>query len=175
MRRLLTVFCVTIATLSMGIAPQALAHKLATDGKISAFLHIDPNDEPHVGTVNDLTIYYNDANFMFDTVHCNCRITINEGTKVLYSGTLPAIGNHAGKLGIFIPKDNFTYDVLVTGRPLMPNQFQPFNLKFDIDVGDPSPVASLPVFTSQSIFVSSSLVVTGAVGLHILFRKFLGK
>jgi hypothetical protein len=139
------------------------AHTLAKDGKISAFLHIAPDDKPQPGKVNDVHFYYNDQDFRFTTEGCDCDVTVKEGEKTLYKGILPAVGVRVGELKVFLPDNNFSYDVIVSGTPKTAGFFQPFKLNFDIDVGNPPPQPVKP--KTNYIFIPVIGVVLLAAGL----------
>jgi len=157
----LAVSCLLAIVPGILLSAPVSAHNLANDGNISAFLHISPVDKPQVGKINDIFIYYNDQQFKFSSSLCKCKIKVSEGSKVLYSGTLPAVGTRVGELKIDLPKDNYSYNVLVSGQPINKGSFQPFNLKFDIDLGDPSRAQS----GNKQLFipVASTLVVAGSL------------
>jgi hypothetical protein len=148
------------------------AHTLAKDGKISAFLHIEPNDQPRPGQINTIHIYFNDQDFRFTTEGCDCKIKLTEGQQILYNGILPASGDRVGQLKALLPKDNFSYDVVVSGTPKTAGFFQPFKLKFDIDVGTPPPVAPPPQ-SHIKLFAAATVVVLLATGsgYYALIRK----
>jgi hypothetical protein len=120
----------------------AYAHTLAKDGKISAFLHIDPDDKPVPGKINTVHFYFNDQDFRFSMEGCFCDANVSEGKKILYKGVLPASDLRVGKINVLLPDNNFSYDVVVSGAPKADGYFQPFKLKFNIDVGNPPPEAT---------------------------------
>lgn len=147
------------------------AHTLAVDGKISAFLHIDPNDKPQPGKINTVHIYFNDQDFRFTTEGCNCLIKVNEGKKILYKGILPAVAIRTGQLKIFLPDNNFSYDVVVSGTPKTAGFFQPFKLNFDIDVGNPPP-GPVPKTNHAKLFIPLAVfLVAGVVGGYVILHK----
>jgi hypothetical protein len=117
------------------------AHTLAKDGRISAFLHIAPDDKPRPGKVNTVHFYFNDQDFRFTMEGCFCNASVKEGNKVLFNGALAAEDTRVGKLNVFLPDNNESYDVAVSGIPKIAGFFQPFKLKFDIDAGNPPPEA----------------------------------
>lgn len=125
--------------LALSVAGIAHAHTLAKDGKISAFLHIAPDDKPQPGKVNTVHFYFNDQDFRFTMEGCFCNASVKEDNKVLFKGSLTAEDIRVGKLNVFLPDNNKSYDVIVSGAPKTAGFFQPFKLKFDIDVGNPPP------------------------------------
>lgn len=127
------------ALLITGTLNKASAHNLAEDGKISAFLHIPPNDKAQSGKISIIHVYYNDQDSRFTTEGCDCKIKISEGKQVLYSGILPAGAPQLGTISVLLPDNNFSYGVIVSGTPKTAGFFQPFKLNFDIDIGIPPP------------------------------------
>ena len=150
----------------------AAAHNLAKDGKISAFLHIEPDDQPQSGKINTVHIYFNDQDFRFTTEGCDCRIKLTQGKQVLYNGVLPAAGARVGELKALLPKNNFSYGVVVSGTPKTAGFFQPFKLNFDIDVGTPPPVLPAPK-SRLKIFVAAMalIILVAGAGYRVLIRR----
>ena len=155
-----------IATI-LGLKLPASAHTLAKDGKISAFLHIAPDDVPKPGKVNTVHFYFNDQDFRFSMEDCFCNVSVKEGKKTLYSGVLPAEDLRVGKINVLLPDNNFSYDVAVNGTPKADGFFQPFKLKFDIDVGNPPPQADSS--SHNWIWVLAVVIVAGA-GVILAYR-----
>ncbi len=163
-------FMVSASALVMA-SPPALAHSLSSDGNISAFLHIAPTDKPQAGKLNDIFVYYNDQQFKFITGQCDCQIKVFEGNHSLYSGILPAVGTRTGELRIVLPKNNYSYGVVVSGQPITPKAFQAFNLKFDIDVGNPTsqPAANSRLF----IPLTASIALAGSANYWPAIKKLI--
>lgn len=136
-RLTLALICAVLAALApVGVAK---AHTLAKDGRISAFLHIAPDDKPKPGKVNTVHFYFNDQDFRFSMEGCFCNATVKEHKKTLFKGALIAEDIRVGKLNVRLPDNNKSYDVVVNGTPKTAGFFQPFKLKFDIDIGNPPP------------------------------------
>jgi hypothetical protein len=142
------------------------AHTLASDGKISAFLHIDPNDVPQPGKLNTVHIYFNDQDFRFTTEGCDCKIKVSEGKRILYNGILPATAPRIGQLKVLLPDNNFSYTVIISGTPKTAGFFQPFKLNFGIDVGNPPP--RTPPSSNSGKFLATVLLIIAAA---LYYRK----
>lgn len=150
------------------IAGVAGAHTLAKDGKISAFLHIAPDDQPKPGKINTVHFYFNDQDFRFMMENCFCNASVKEDKQILFKGNLTTEDVRVGKLTVLLPDNNKSYDVVVNGTPKTAGFFQPFNLKFDIDVGTPPPKAA----PASHKWVWAAAVVAGGVssGLILAYR-----
>lgn len=169
--KFLIILLVFFGLLFTGPANQVFAHTLAKDGKISAFLHISPDDKAHYGKINDISIYYNDQDFRFTTEGCDCRIKITQDKKILYSGLLVASGSRVGELKLLLPNNNTTYDVVVSGTPKTAGFFQPFNLNFDIALGTPPPVPAPSENKNLAVPISGGLMLAGSIGYFSKFSK----
>jgi hypothetical protein len=166
MPKLIKLF-VFLGLLILAFPAAAQAHTLAKDGRISAFLHIAPDDKPLPGRINTVHFYFNDQDFRFSMEGCDCSVKVNQDKKVLYKGILPAEAPRVGKINVFLPDNNFSYGVVVSGTPKTAGFFQPFTLKFDIDVGNPPPEPS-PVSHWK---LAWTMVAIAAVALSaVLYR-----
>lgn len=136
MKHLIVVVAVVLA-FGLSVSNTVFAHTAAKDGKISALLHIDPNDHPKAGQLNTLHVYFNDLDERFTMEGCDCRIKIKQGKEGLLDKPLDTAAIKTGTTKVFLPQNNFSYDVVVSGTPKTAGFFQPFKLVFDIDVGNP--------------------------------------
>jgi hypothetical protein len=169
MARRLTLMLLTAGLLALLPTSITGAHTLAKDGKISAFLHIAPNDKPQPGKVNTVHFYFNDQDFRFSMEGCFCNASVKEGAKLLYKGDLAAEDTRVGKINVLLPDDNKSYDVVVSGTPKTAGFFQPFKLKFDIDVGNPPPEAD----PSSRYWIRPAVILAAAgAGLILAYRPF---
>jgi hypothetical protein len=165
----LGLICLFVALVFMSLMPTAYAHTLAKDGKISAFLHIDPYDTPLPGKVNTIHFYFNDQDFRFSMDGCFCNVSVNEGKRAIYKGVLPASDLRVGKINVLLPDNNFSYDVVINGTPKAAGYFQPFKLKFDIDVGKPPPEP--PARREAWPFVVGSLLLIGCGSMSYYYLR----
>lgn len=120
------------------IAPQKVfAHFLAVDNGISAYLHIDPNDDPIAGETAILNFDIHDEQKHFMLATCDCSVFIKENGKTLFSDNLKkhmaknSIGT--GSVSYIFPSAT-VYTIEVVGKPLQKNSFQPFDLQWDFRI-----------------------------------------
>jgi hypothetical protein len=162
---LVLVLLIAAAGLFLDVSPKVLAHQLAQDGSISAFLHVAPSDNPKPSAQNNLEVYFNDEQFKFNMADCDCRITVVQGVKQLLNSRLAAAAGRTGTAQVYLPKNNFSYGVIVTGIPKNSSAFQPFRLNFDIDVGNP---ASAPKNNQDYWAAGLSLIFIGAPAFAVM-------
>ena len=119
------------------LPPQASAHVLETDGNIGAVIHIDPDDDPIAGEQTGFFFEFKDKQNKFNSQHCECRFTILEGGRELYAqplfrdNTSPSLTS--ASVYYTFPLKNI-YKIQLTGKPTIPDTFQPFTLTYDIRV-----------------------------------------
>jgi hypothetical protein len=165
MARLPTLILVTVLA-ALFPAGMASAHTLAQDGRISAFLHIAPDDKPKPGKVNTIHFYFNDKDSRFSMEGCFCDVSVKEGDRTLYKGVLPAEDLRVGKINVLLPDNNFSYDVVVNGTAKTAGYFQPFKLIFDIGVGNPPP--EVPQKHSHWLLAAGGILAAGS-GTVVLY------
>lgn len=168
--RLITLAVLVAAVFFVTKLP-AYAHTLAKDGKISAFLHIAPDDKPVPGKVNTVHFYFNDQDFRFNMDGCDCSVSVKEGKRTLYQGALPAEEPRVGKINVLLPDNNVSYDVAVSGAPKAAGFFQPFKLKFDIDVGNPPPEIPSKSNPWPLLIAGALIIAAGAVTFYMFKRS----
>jgi hypothetical protein len=171
----LTKLLVFIGLAAMAFPSAAQAHTLAKDGRISAFMHIAPDDKPAPGKTNTIHFYFNDQDFRFTMEGCDCSVKISEGKKILYKGGLQAEEPRVGKINVFLPDNNFSYDVVVSGSPKTAGFFQPFTLKFDIDVGNPPPTPPPVSHWKTGWVIIAAIAVLGSALYRPIKRRFIIK
>jgi hypothetical protein len=169
-RRLLSaLMCAVLAAITpVGVVG---AHTLAKDGKISAFLHIEPDDKPLPGKVNTIHFYFNDQDFRFSMEGCLCNASVKEDKKTLFKGDLAAEDIRVGKLNVLLPDNNKSYDVVVSGTPKTAGYFQPFNLKFDIDVGNPPPEPPARRNVWPVVIAGLLVIGLGSIGYYTFGKR----
>ena len=150
----------------------ALAHTAAEDGKISGLLHVDPDDIARAGRVNTLHIYFNDLDERFTMEGCDCRIKVKQNREVILNAPLGTSETKTGTTKVFLPQDNFSYEVIASGTPKTAGFFQPFKLKFDIDVGKP-PLQPQAAEDGPNLLVRLGpvVVIAGSITGFIRWRK----
>jgi hypothetical protein len=135
------------------------AHEGAKDGKISAFLHVDPDDKPKANAENLVHVYFNDQDGRFTMEGCDCHVKVTQGKLVRLDEPLAADDIKVGQFKVFLSQNNFSYDVVVSGTPKSAGFFQPFKLKFDIDAGTPVPE---PQETGNGLkYLAGGLIILG--------------
>lgn len=131
---------IKIALLSLTflfLIPQKVsAHNLQSDGSIGAVLHVDPEDDPIVGSQSSLFFEFKDKNNQFKPQTCDCSFLITKEEKEVFRQDLFA--NSDGSLESasvsFTFPEKGVYKIIVTGSPKVAGAFQPFTLKYDLRV-----------------------------------------
>ncbi|MBX4201369.1 hypothetical protein KW803_00535 [Candidatus Saccharibacteria bacterium] len=176
MKRLCFVAIALALLLMLSSARQVLAHTEDKDGKISALLHIDPNDIARPGKENTIHVYFNDEDNRFTVEGCFCKVKITEAGKTISETVLRSAGSKIGAAGVYIPSDNTSYGVVVIGTPKTGGFFQPFRLNFDIDVGKPT-LATESQKSNFGVYIiaGAGLIITAAIGYWLIRRHNLGE
>ncbi len=127
MKRLLTLLALTLG-------PAALAHEMVHDGSVGGMLHIEPDDNPLVGTANptwfELTLR---GGAPLTTGTCACTLSVYAGT---YKPGAKALSTPPLKLdrgrevaAVTFPKVG-AYTLVLTGKPKSGTAFAPFTLQW---------------------------------------------
>jgi hypothetical protein len=154
----------------MFYAAPVQAHFLAADGNIGAVLHVDPNDEPIAGSLASFFFEFKDKENKFKPENCDCSFEIDENGKNIYSQPLyqnnnnPSLTN-ASVFYTFPQRD--VYQVKVIGKPLTPNAFQSFTLKWNFRV-DQQASSETGSTQGSSNFFSAHLVQIILIGIIII-------
>lgn len=170
------IFFITVISVivSLSFVQNAKAHFLATDNNIGALLHVDPNDDPPAGEQASFFFEFKDRQNKFQPKNCDCSFSITENGSVIYAQPLfqnnqnPNLTN-ASVFYTFPQKD--VYLVTVVGKPLNPNQFQPFTLSWNFRV-DQIASAKPTTATYKLDFFSTHFV--HFIGGGIMLLLFLG-
>lgn len=118
------------------------AHVLKSDGNIGAVLHIDPDDDPIVGSPAGFFFEFKDKQNRFTPQNCDCTFSVTEDGKQLFSRPLfqnsqnPSLENSS--VFFTFPERN-VYQVKVSGTPNTPGAFQSFTLTYDVRVAREAP------------------------------------
>lgn len=171
MKHLIVVVAVALA-LGLTVSSTVFAHSAAEDGKISGLLHVDPDDIAQARRVNTFHIYFNDQDERFTMEGCDCRIKVKQNKEVILDAPLGISQIKSGTTKVFLPQDNFSYEVIASGTPKTAGFFQPFKLKFDIDVGKP-PLQPQAAEDGPNLLVRGVPVVVfaGSIFGFITWRK----
>lgn len=115
--------------------PIALAHFPATDKTMTVTLHIDPGDQPIAGQPAVLNFIYDDQLGKFNSQKCDCKVTIYEQGKQLYSGLSEpdSSGVFGGSVPYIFGKSD-VYEINLAGTPKVNGNFVPFNVSWNIRV-----------------------------------------
>jgi hypothetical protein len=117
---------------------KAFAHFLAVDSSVSAYLHIDPDDDPIAGQPTKLYfLTITDSNKKMDLKNCDCQVTIKQDDKTLFSAPLVKSTNKnsldAGSVGYTFPEQG-VYTIQFTGKPMNGTKLHSFDLSWDFRV-----------------------------------------
>ncbi len=125
--------------LASNLAP-ALAHQVTVADNVGGTLHIEPNDVPRAGQEGlawfALTRRGGQA---IPLSACRCALSVypSSGGAAIATPALEAI-TAEGYRGIPSARLTFPrpgqYELVLTGRPVTENGFQPFTLRFDVTV-----------------------------------------
>lgn len=134
-----------------------LAHILKTDGDIGAVLHIDPDDDPIAGEQTSFFFEFKDKQNKFTPQGCDCTFYIIQEGKQIFSQPLFQNnidqGLYSASIFFTFPKKD-VYQVKLTGKPILPDAFEPFSLVYDVQVARQSP--SLDTNSSQTQITNTS-------------------
>lgn len=139
MRRTLltTILCFTIVSLFLS-AGVASAHVLKVDGSIGSTLHVDPADNPVVGSPATFYFEIKDKQNKFTPEGCTCNVVISTSQgEVLYTEQLFTQSTSAGlstPLLRYVFEKGGVYKVTLTGTPKTAGSFQNFQLGYDVRV-----------------------------------------
>lgn len=120
-------------SLFMFSAGTAEAHFLAVDGSIGVTLHIDPNDAPIAGQASAFYLDIADLAGRFALDQCDCRVTVFEGGRQLFSQTVGGRSSSQADFTFTFPQPD-VYRVELKGMPDSAGRFQKFNIGWDIRV-----------------------------------------
>jgi hypothetical protein len=145
------------------------AHFPATDGTTTVTLHVDPDDDPIPTKQANLYFLIDDKTKEFELSNCGCIVTITEQGKQIYQGQLlsntdstPSIwGEH---VPFVFPKRD-VYQISLTGKPLMPQAFQPFSVSWNFRVDQYPPAMPL-----QNPFILFGIVIIIGAVIFVCIR-----
>jgi len=128
-RLLMLIALVTIAVLIK--VPIVHAHELQTDANIGAVLHIEPDDDPVVGTPQSFDLFFQDLTNHFTFSQCICSLRLVQNGQIVYSVSPHATGTTTSQNPYTFTKPGL-YSVVVSGSPKQPGDFQTFKLTYPI-------------------------------------------
>lgn len=125
------------------VPANATAHQVEVSGDVGGMIHIEPNDTPRAGE-QSLTWFAltRRGGRVIPLASCNCRVAVyaqphRSGNSPVAQPSLFAVSAE-GYEGI--PGANITfpragsYEVVLSGRPVVSGDFSPFELRFPITV-----------------------------------------
>lgn len=157
--------------ISIVFPARALAHDLASDGQLTAILHLDPDDDPVVGGPAALSFEFKDKQGKFSLTACDCLVRISQGSSEMlatkiFEGKTPLLSRN---VSVTFPR-RASYAVTLTGQPKVSEAFEPFTLAYGIDVTrESSQIAPALVHNSGHRSHYLDLVLFGGV-----FAVFFG-
>ena len=135
---------------------EAKAHQVEIAGDVGGTIHLEPNDTPSAGTPT-LTWFalVRQGGVSIPLADCNCQLTLytqpySASSTPIQTPPLRPVSEEGYEN---IPGAEITfpqvgaYTLVITGEPKQPNDFQPFELQFDVTVATGN--ASQPTQTSN--------------------------
>lgn len=113
-------------------ASTVFAHTLETNQSIGAVMHIDPDDDPFIGSPATIFFDIHDKDKKFKKAYCDCTAAVVKNEKILFSQPLPRDANSTSFAYTFQEKGD--YEIRLTGVPLQKDQFQKFEIEFPVSV-----------------------------------------
>jgi hypothetical protein len=137
-----------------GVKRSAEAHQVQVSGDVGGTAHIEPNDNPRAGTPSLAWFAVTrPGGELIPLEACNCQLAVyarpvQPGDAPVQQPALKPVSaeGYAGVPGaeITFPQVG-AYELVLQGQPKTPDQFQPFELRFEITVAAgqaaPSPIA----------------------------------
>lgn len=135
--------------ISLGLAqflwltPAVMAHQVEIAGEVGGTIHIEPNDTPRAGTPNLAWFaLVRQGGEPIPLADCNCQLALynqpyNVSAAPIQTPSLRPVSEEGYEN---IPGAEITfpqvgaYVLVLTGEPKQPDDFQPFELKFDVTV-----------------------------------------
>lgn len=119
------------------------AHETEISGEVGATLHIEPNDNPKVGT-SSLAWFAltRRGGQLIPLSECNCQLAVyaqphQEGDSPIQQPSLTAVSAE-GRDGVPGAEVNFpragAYELVLKGQPTTTGAFNPFELRFTVTV-----------------------------------------
>lgn len=156
--------------------PRVFAHFPATDKKMTVTLHIDPNDQAFAGQPTTLHFIYNDQLGKFSKQKCNCRVSIDEQGRQLFSAqTTPITGSsvYGNYVTYTFPKPD-VYSLNLSGNPKQTGDFVPFTVSWNVRV-IPSPNNPNNSSENTPFYIIGFVVLMlglGSVIGYIIYKDF---
>ena len=104
------------------------AHNVDADEKVTVLLHAEPTEDPVVGEKAYINFFVSDRDKLFSFETCQCEVVLYSEGEIYLKETLKSyqLEHTFEEAGI--------YQVNLVGRPHNSNQFQPFEVDFNLNV-----------------------------------------
>lgn len=161
--------------------PMASAHVTKSDHGVNITMHINPDDDPIAGPQSMFLLKIDDKNNNFNLNNCICTARILENGKEIFATPI-STNNISASLydTIFafpFPEKN-TYQVIIDGKPITGEDFEPFSTTFDVrvDKEDKTKTAAPPTEANSLPILP---IVAGGLfaffGIILLLKSFGNK
>jgi hypothetical protein len=148
------------------------AHILKTDGNIGLTIHVNPDDDPIVGSPASFFMEIVDKTAKFKPTDCTCTAQIlNNGTQIysapLFSTAQANDVNAAPFFSYTFPETGI-YTVAISGEPKTADAFQKFSINYDLRVSRTSAQSS---DNNLWIYLSIALVAGAVIAVYLARKK----
>ncbi|MDB5259835.1 MAG: hypothetical protein JWN37_66 [Candidatus Nomurabacteria bacterium] len=133
------------------------AHEVKYDGTISAFLHINPNDDPKAEENSELLILLSDSRGFFNSNNCDCSLSVTDGGKDILNTKIFLKGESSATVHEVFPHAGI-YQISVRGVPKSGGDFKAFNIIFDKRVEGANNQDSAPKYEIYLIIAALLLI-----------------
>lgn len=142
-----------VSSMQLQIAQPASAHEVETSAEMGGTLHMEPNDTPRANQPSLAWIALTrKGGTVVPLSDCRCHLAIytdphSEGAAPVAEPTLRPVSAEGYQqlpgADVVFPAVG-TYTLVLTGEPVAPAEFEPFELSFDVTVaaGVAAPIAS---------------------------------
>jgi len=117
----------------------ASAHELESDTTIGAVLHIQPNDNPTVGTQTTYRLAFTDTEKKLNLKDCDCTVEIQRNGNTIEARPLVA-SSALESTNTYTFNEAGEYTLVATGKPKTDDAFSEFTLSYPIRVTSPKEI-----------------------------------
>ena len=137
---------------------------LASDGKMSVIMHIDPSDSPVSYVPQKFIFYYDDPSENFDARQCLCSMNLSLNGKNVLNVLVPAGKSYYGQYP-YTFKQAGVYDLQLLGQPETPGSFSSFLVNYHVRVAAGQPTSTYSSITTQILLTIALLIVATSAAL----------
>ncbi|MEO6536394.1 MAG: hypothetical protein ABIT47_01770 [Candidatus Paceibacterota bacterium] len=159
-------FVLFSSSLYVAIPLSASAHSLAVEGELGATLHIDPADEPIVGSPSTIYLDFKNSTRAFDPSEYKFVLSITQGSSTLATTTLFSNGETgitASAVHTFAQPGEYTIQVVAT--PKDGDKTSTFN--FDTHVKSATSAKNNSIFAFLGVHGGHVLITVLLVGILV--------